>query len=120
MYGHQSGPLSDRLLQHLFDPCGHAALPGVAQVFPLSDPCKGSGGGHAWADIGFISTAASPGPSWSSMRYVRYVSYSTQINTYQLFGNIKHDLMFSSINLFNINLYVPNVRGYLLIFRYIF
>ena len=70
------GALADGLLRRLNDPRDRAVPPEVTHACPPSDPCTVSGGGHTWADIGFISAAASPGPSWSSKRYVRYVNYS--------------------------------------------
>ena len=64
------GPLDDGVLRPLIDARDRATLPEAVHACPPSDPCTGSGGGYTWADIGFISAAASPGPSWSSMRYV--------------------------------------------------
>ena len=58
-------------------PAGEAAAemePISAHVCPPPDPAHGSDGGHAWVDIDFIAAATSPAPSWSSLRYVRYVS----------------------------------------------
>ena len=54
------GPLDDGLLRRLIDARDRAAPPEAAHACPPSDPCAGSGGGHTWADIGFISAAASP------------------------------------------------------------
>ena len=68
------GALADGLLRRLNDPRGRAAPLEVAHACPPSDPCAGSDAAHAWADIRFISAATSPGPSWSSKRYVRYVN----------------------------------------------
>ena len=53
-----SGPLANGLLRRLIDARGRAAPPGVAHACPPTDPCAGSGGGHTWADIDFISVAA--------------------------------------------------------------
>ena len=68
-------PLGDGLLPRLIDARGRAAPPEAAHACPPSDPCAGSDAAHAWADIRFISAATSPGPSWSSKRYVRYVNW---------------------------------------------
>ena len=54
------GPLDDGLLRRLIDARDRAAPPEAAHACLPSDPCAGSGGGHIWADIGFISAAASP------------------------------------------------------------
>ena len=69
------GALADGLLRRLNDPRDRAAPPEVTHACPPSDPCAGSDAAHAWADIRFIPAATSPGPSWSSKRYVRYVNW---------------------------------------------
>ena len=51
----------------------------VAHACPPSDQCAGSDAAHAWMDIGFIATATSSGPSWSSKRYARYVNYRVNV-----------------------------------------
>ena len=65
------GALDDGLLRRLIEPRDRAAPPEGAHACPPSDPCAGSDAAHAWADIGFIAAATSPGPSWSSKRSVR-------------------------------------------------
>ena len=66
------GALDDGLLRHLIVPRGRTASPEVAHACLPFDSCAGSDAAHAWTDIGFIAAVASPGPSWSIIRYVRY------------------------------------------------
>ena len=67
--------LDDGLVRRPVDPSGRRAPPEVAHACPPSDPCAGSDVAHAWATIGFVAAVDERGPSWSTKRYVRYVSY---------------------------------------------
>ena len=50
-------PLGNGLLRRLIGARGGAAPLEAAHACPPSNPCAGSGAGHAWEAIGFIAAA---------------------------------------------------------------